>query len=170
MKALSWYLIPDLICDTVYEIPFSHYYEKGVRAVAFDIDNTLVPYDTPVPDERLTSFLLSVKEMGFSVALVSNNTPERVRRFNETLGFLAVPDSHKPLPRALRPVMEAFGVQGNEFLMVGDQLLTDVLAARSAGAFAVTVPPIKKVESAFFRFKRWLEKPFVRAYYKKKGR
>ena len=168
MKTLSDFLIPDLICQTVKELPFADFAAKGVTVLAFDIDNTLVSYDTPVPHEELVSFLLSLKESGFSVALVSNNTPERVATFNEKLGFFTVPDAHKPLRRALVPVLEHFQVDAKKVLLVGDQLLTDVLTARIHGAFAVTVPPIKKVETAFFRFKRVLEKPFIRIYYKRK--
>ena len=162
-------LIPDLICNSVYEIPFSDFYEKGIRALAFDIDNTLVSYDTPEPDERLSAFLFSLRDMGFSVAFISNNVPERVERFNASLGFTALPDSHKPLTGGLKRVMRQFRVKKGELLMVGDQLLTDALCARLAGVSVVTVPPIQPVENRFFRFKRKIEKPFIRAYYKKHG-
>ncbi len=168
MRTLSSFLIPDLICQKVQEIPFALFAEKGVRVIAFDIDNTLVSYDTPKPDAELVSFLRALEEKGFALALVSNNTPERVACFNESLGFFTVPDAHKPLRRALCPVLERFQATPKEVLLVGDQLLTDVLTARIHGAFAVTVPPIKKVETAFFRFKRVLEKPFIRLYYKRK--
>jgi len=162
-------LIPDLICKTVYQIPFSEYYEKGIRALAFDIDNTLVSYDTPEPDEKLISFLFSLRDKGFSIAFVSNNDSSRVERFNASLGFFALADSHKPLPGGLKQVMRKFGAKKSEFLMVGDQLLTDCLCARLAGVSVVTVPPIQPVENRFFRFKRWIEKPFIRSYYKKHG-
>lgn len=162
-------LIPDLICDTVYDIPFSDYYEKGIRAIAFDIDNTLVSYDTPEPDEKLAAFLFSLRDMGFSVAFVSNNSAERVERFNASLGFFALSDAHKPLPGGLKKVMKSFSVTKKEFLMVGDQLLTDALCARLTGVSVVTVPPIQPVENRFFRFKRRIEKPFIRAYDKKHG-
>ena len=164
MKSLSHYLIPDRMYDTVYSIPFSEFYEKGIRVIVFDIDNTLVPYSILVPDERIKNFLFSVREMGFEIAFVSNNTPQRVETFNEPLGFFAVPDAHKPEKRALSPVLAHFGVTPSQLLFVGDQLLTDVLSARVHGAMAVTVSPIEKVESRFFRFKRFLEKPFIRAY------
>lgn len=162
-------LIPDLICDTVYEIPFSDYYKKGVRAIAFDIDNTLASYDTPEPDEKLSAFLFALRDTGFSIAFVSNNDAARVERFNASLGFFALSDSHKPLTLGLKRVMREFSVKKNEFLMVGDQLLTDCLCARLAGVSVVTVPPIQPVENRFFRFKRKIEKPFIRAYYKKQG-
>ena len=162
-------LIPDLICEKVYDIPFSDFYEKGFRALAFDIDNTLASYDTPEPGERLTAFLLSLRDMGFSIAFVSNNDAARVDRFNASLGFFALPNAHKPRTGCLKKVMKEFGIKKTELLMVGDQLLTDALCARLAGVAVVTVSPIQPVENRFFRFKRWIEKPFIRAYHKKHG-
>lgn len=167
---MKHFLIPDLICETVYRIPFSECYEKGIRAIAFDIDNTLASYDTPEPDEKLKDFLFSLRDTGFSIAFVSNNDDARVNRFNASLGFFALPDSHKPLTGGLKRVMKEFGVEKKELLMVGDQLLTDCLCARLAGVSVVTVPPIQPVENRFFRFKRSIEKPFIRAYYKKRGK
>ena len=170
MKSLSHYLIPDRMYDTVYSIPFSEYYERGVRVIVFDIDNTLAPYSVTAPDEKIKNFLFSVRDMGFEIAFVSNNSPQRVETFNESLGFFAVPDAHKPEKRALAPVLAHFGVAPEKTLFVGDQLLTDVLSARVHGAQAVTVSPIEKVESRFFRFKRLLEKPFIRAYRRREER
>lgn len=167
MKSPSSYLIPDLMCETVFEIPFESFLEKGVKLVVFDIDNTLVPYDVAEPYEDLEKFLFSLKEKGVDLAFVSNNTPERVKIFNRSFGFFATPDAHKPLRRALLPAIRHFGVLPSEVLLVGDQLLTDVLTARSWGAFAVAVSPIKKVENRFFRLKRKIEVPFVRAYHKR---
>ncbi len=160
-------LIPDLICDRVENIPFDRFFSQGVKAVVFDIDNTLVSYETPEPDERIVSFLQGFAEKSVMLALVSNNTPERVKRFNKNLGLFAIPDAHKPLRRALAPVFERFPIQPEELLLVGDQLLTDVLCAKGWGAKAVVVSPIKKRENLFFRFKRLLEKPFIGIYYRR---
>ncbi len=160
-------LIPDLICEKVSRIPFDSFFAQGVKMVVFDIDNTLVSYETPEPSAALISFLKDFEKKGIPVALVSNNSPERVSRFNETLGFFTVPDAHKPLRRALAPIFENFGVLPEELLLVGDQLLTDVLCAKSWGARAAVVSPVKKRENLFFRFKRLLEKPFVAIYYRR---
>lgn len=167
MKSLSDYLVPDLMCRTVYDIPFQRFEEKGLRLVIFDIDNTLVSYETPEPDEKLKSFLRDFSRRGVEVALVSNNSPERVERFNGDLGFFAVPDAHKPSKNALEPVMKHFSIPKEEILFVGDQLLTDAWTARLWGLRAVVVEPIQKRENLFFRFKRMLEKPFVHIYRKR---
>ena len=53
---------------------------------------------------------------------------------------------------------------------LGDQLLTDTLAVHRLGLISIIVPPIKDKRTPFFRFKRWLEKPFIKKYYKRKAK
>lgn len=161
-------LIPDRIYDSVRAIPSVFFEEEGIRLIIFDIDNTLVPYDVPVPDKDLRELLLSFEKRGIKVSFVSNNSPERVEGFNESLGFFTVPDAHKPLKKSLSPIFLHFrDIKREETVLIGDQLLTDVLAARLNGVKAVAVKPIKDKENLFFRFKRMLEKPFIRSFYKR---
>ena len=161
------YFTPDDILPDVYAVTPTKCAEAGVRAVVFDIDNTLAPYEVPEPDEKLAAFLHSFSEAGIRVALVSNNKPERVERFNRALGLFAQADAHKPNKGALSSVLAYFApLSGREILFVGDQLFTDVLTARKNGVRAVTVPPIQPRENFFFRCKRALEKPFVRRFYR----
>ena len=47
---------------------------------------------------------------------------------------------------------------------MGDQIFTDVLAARLAGVRAALVPPIKDKTDLFTKFKRLLEKPILKKY------
>ena len=54
-----------------------------------------------------------------------------------------------------------------EAILMGDQVFTDVWAARNAGIRAILVPPIKDKRDLFTRFKRLLEKPFLKKYDKK---
>ena len=136
----------------------------GVRAVLSDLDNTLAPYEMPEPDERIRAWIASLREAGIALALVSNNHADRVERFNRTLGLPVFPDVGKPKRKGLRRAMAALGVDANETAMLGDQLLTDVLAGSRLGCLTLLVPPIKDKTTAFFRFKRALEKPFLRRY------
>ena len=49
---------------------------------------------------------------------------------------------------------------------LGDQLLTDTLAVHRLDMISIIVPPINDKKTLFFRFKRWLERPFMRRYRK----
>lgn len=171
MRRFSHFLIPDLVCESVYDIPEEYLIKRGIKVLLFDIDNTLAPYDAPEPDEKLKTFLFGLREKGYGIALVSNNTSERVERFNRTLGFFTVSDVHKPKKSSLFKALEHFaGVRKKHIAFVGDQLLTDAVAARRNGVRTIIVHPIKKKENLFFRFKRAIEKPFMSAYFRIKER
>ena len=104
---------------------------------------------------------------GIRVSLVSNNHRERVELFNRTIGLPVYPDAHKPLRRTVRRALDALGVSPSEAAFMGDQLFTDVLAGKNLGMRAYTVPPIRDKRDPFTRFKRLLERPFMRAYRKR---
>ena len=156
---------------------FGHYYEItpafltsiGVRALLIDIDNTLAPYEQPEPDDRIRAWFKALQENGIKAALVSNNHRERVEEFNRTLGLLAFWDSGKPKKNTLLLAMKILGVTKEETAMLGDQLLTDSYAGRHIGLPTLIVPPIKDKTNLFFRFKRVLERPFIRKYAKLNG-
>ncbi len=141
----------------------------GVRALLIDIDNTLAPYEQPDPDDHIRSWFDALHQNGIKTALVSNNHAPRVERFNAELGLDAYPDSGKPKKKTLLLAMERLGVAKSETAVLGDQLLTDAYAGKHIGLPAIIVPPIKDKTNAFFRFKRWCERPFIRKYAEENG-
>lgn len=134
-----------------------------------DIDNTLAPYEMPVPDERIKAWIRELEDNGIRIALISNNSKERVETFNASLGLAAYPDSKKPSKKRLSAALDELGAERESCAVLGDQLFTDVLAARNLGVRAIVVPPIKDKKTLLFRFKRALEKPIMKRYIKKYG-
>ncbi len=165
------YFTPDRMEQDIYCYPPSFFKERGVGRVIFDIDNTIAAYDSPKPTEKALAYITALRECGIDVMLVSNNSPERVRIFNEGVGLFAVADAHKPSPKGLFTCLEqSSGGGGAAF--VGDQIFTDCLAARRANMQCFLVEPIQPKENLFFKLKRLGEKPFRRRYKKllKKGK
>ena len=162
-------LMPDYMFRTFDEVTPEFLSALGARAVLADIDNTLAPYEQPEPDERIQGWIASLARAGIKVAFVSNNNAERVELFNRTLGVPAYPKSGKPFKKNLRKAMTAVGGTRETTVVLGDQLLTDALAGHNLGVRCIIVPPIRDKKSGFFRFKRWLERPFVRRFKKRNG-
>ncbi len=158
------YLIPDRMVDTYKNITPEYLKSRGIKLLICDIDNTLVTYDDPVPTESLTDWFELMKRAEITVAFVSNNHAERVERFNEKLGYIAFADAHKPFIGKIKKVMKKTGISSETTALLGDQLLTDAAAAKLAGLHCMIVPPIKDKKSLFFRFKRAIEKPYVKKY------
>ena len=167
MKKLS--LIPDLMLDNIYEITPEFLKEKRIRGIVFDIDNTLVPYGIAQPDDVLTKFLKKISDSVSAVGFVSNNNEERVKLFNNNLGYFASHKASKPSPKCINAFINHFGLKQEQVLLVGDQLFTDCLAAHLAGIKCIIVKPIEPDTGWFFRFKRFLEKPFIKVYKNRKN-
>ena len=162
-------LLPDYMFRTFDEITPAFLTSLGVKAILADIDNTLAPYEQPEPDERIKGWIASLAEAGIGIAFVSNNDWERVNRFNATLGVPAYAKSGKPFKKNLINAMKDLGGTLETTVMLGDQLLTDALAGHNLGVKCLIVPPIRDKKNAFFRFKRWLEKPVVKKFKKRHG-
>ncbi len=164
-------LMPDEILDSFRALTPEKLHKKNIKALILDIDNTLVTYDDPDPTEEVEKWLLSMKNSGIKLAFVSNNSdPARVERFNKKFGFYATSKSKKPLSVGFNRALGNLEVKGSEAASLGDQIFTDVWGAKNVGAYAYLVPPIKDKTTLFFKFKRMLEKPLIKKYYKKKAK
>ena len=161
-------LQPTVKYDTIYDIDTAAMSEKGIRAFFFDIDNTLEPYSTPEPGEKLSGWIADLIASGFKAGILSNAKRARIEKF--VSGFpkefrdevLFVCDAGKPLKKGFRKLCAAAGLEPGQAAMVGDQLFTDILGGNRSGLTTVLVTPIDpSIEPPFVRFKRIFERPFL---------
>lgn len=162
-------LKPFAMFRTFAEVTPEYLQALGVRAVLADIDNTLAPYEQAVPDERILGWVASLRAAGIELAFISNNDRARVETFNASIGAPAYPKAGKPGGKCIRLAMSDLHVTPAETVFLGDQLLTDALAANFQGIRPLIVPPIKDKTTLFFRFKRLCERPTVRSFKRKHG-
>ena len=57
---------PNEYYDSTYHIDFHAFYDKGYRAVLFDVDNTLVEHDAPA-NARAKALIQKLKDMGYKI-------------------------------------------------------------------------------------------------------
>ncbi len=162
--------VPDRIFDKFDDITPEYLNGIGIKAVITDIDNTLAPYEVEEPTDRIADWIRSLISSGIKVALISNNGAGRVERFNRSLGLPAYPDAGKPKSKYFLAAMKELGAAPEETLVLGDQIFTDVFAGKRVGARTFFVPPIRDKKTLFFRFKRFMERPFIKKYYKEAGK
>lgn len=161
---MKFSLVPDYIFDKFNDLTPQFLSDLGIKAVLLDIDNTLEPYENALPGDHVKKWLSELAAQGIKCAFVSNNGKERVELFNSVLNLPAYYKAGKPFKKNLIKAMFSLGADKNTTIMVGDQILTDVWAARNAGIRAVVVPPINDKRDIFTRFKRVLERPFLKKY------
>ena len=160
-------LLPDKIFNTFDEITVEFLMQNGIVALILDVDNTLIPYEEEVPRPKVLAWLKELDEAGIKVSFVTNNHEKRLLRFNESLGRPAFSDSFKPFRKNMRKAIKAMGSTVENTANIGDQIFTDTWAGKRMGIRTYLVCPIKDKRDLFTRFKRWMEKPILRKYYKK---
>lgn len=163
-------LKPDFTFGAYIEVTPEFLSEQKIKALLIDIDNTLAPYEQAEPDEKLFEWVSSLEKAGVKAALISNNKAERVELFNKDLKLPAYPDAHKPCRKTLLTAIEALGADIEHTAVMGDQLFTDAYGGKRIGTKAIIVPPIKDKKTLFFRFKRMLERPIMKSYYREKNK
>ncbi|KIL37197.1 hypothetical protein SD71_00175 [Cohnella kolymensis] len=162
-------LLPDQIVNTIFDIDLVELKNSGVTGIITDLDNTLVSAKTPLATPELVGWLDLLKDNGFKVVILSNNNLTRVSRFAEPLGIPFIPAARKPAGRSFHRALQLMGLPPEQAVVVGDQMLTDVLGGHRAGLHAILVTPIALGEEGFMtRFNRRIEK-IVLARLRKKG-
>ncbi len=159
---------PDYYVDSAYEISYSRLYEKGIRGVIFDVDNTLVPHDQPA-DIRAKNLFEEFHHMGMETCLLSNNKEPRVATFARCVGSKYIYKGGKPSVKGYVRAMKLMGTDRETTIFVGDQLFTDVYGANRAGISSYLVKPIHPKEEIQIVLKRYLER-VVLYFYKRSKR
>ncbi|QJD83701.1 YqeG family HAD IIIA-type phosphatase [Cohnella herbarum] len=142
-------LLPDQIVNTVFDIDLDELKTRGVRGIITDLDNTLVGAKTPLATPQLVGWLDIVKERGFKVVILSNNNKTRVGKFADPLGIPFIPAARKPAGAAFRRALSLLKLDPGHTVVIGDQMLTDVLGGRRAGLHTILVTPIAPSEEGW---------------------
>ena len=139
---------------------------EGIKGIIFDIDNTLVPFDVAEPNEEIVNFFNKLQEEGFKITLVSNNTKDRVIKFNKKLKVFALHEAQKPLGKSFRKALHLMACKKEEAVIVGDQIFTDVYGGNLVGIQTILVQPVSDRDEWKTKIKRGIEKRVIRSYEK----
>ncbi|MCR1897969.1 YqeG family HAD IIIA-type phosphatase [Irregularibacter muris] len=155
-------LKPNMMLDSIFQLDFQDLKSRNIKGLLVDLDNTLVEWDKKKADERLIQWFYQVKEEGFSICIISNNTEDRVVEFKEDLDLPAIHKALKPLTRAFRKGVKILGLKKEQVAVIGDQIFTDVLGGNRAGLFTILVKPIGNQEFWWTTFVRRIEKRLLK--------
>ena len=154
---------PFRIVPSVTAISLAGLKSEGVRGIIVDLDNTLVGWKLLEPAPEVAAWIKSALDGGFAVAIVSNNERAWVRSMASGLGVLTfVHGALKPLPFGIFRAVKQLRVRRSETIVIGDQLFTDVMAAKLLGIRAILTDPIVVKEHRVMNFVRKIEKYMLR--------
>ncbi|UUZ85450.1 YqeG family HAD IIIA-type phosphatase [Paenibacillus sp. P26] len=152
-------LIPRLQVNTIFDIDLNGLWKQGYRGIITDLDNTLVGAKAPLATPELIDWLKVVGQIGFQVVIVSNNREARVTAFAEPLSLPFIYRARKPTNVSFRKALHMMELKPEQTVVIGDQMLTDVLGGNRMGLFTILVKPISLADEGFFtKVNRRLEK------------
>lgn len=159
-------LYPNYYIRSIFDLSIPKLKKEGIKGIIFDIDNTLVPYDIAEPTEEIIHFFNQLKEAGMSITLMSNNTEDRVLKFNKKLKVLTLHKANKPLTKSYKKALQMMHCTKDEAIIVGDQIFTDIYGGNCMGIETYLVKPISEKDEWPTKIKRGLERKVIKSYQK----
>ena len=157
---------PTMYKKNIFEINYDKLKEMGITCLIFDLDNTLGLIDQkkcPTEAKKLIKEL----QKDFLVLISSNNTKDRLEPYLKELGIGGVSLSMKPSTRGLRKIKRDYKLKKKEMVMIGDQLVTDVLSGRNFKIMTILVDPLGKKDLKITGLNRAIEDKIIKKYMKK---
>ncbi|MFL2028046.1 YqeG family HAD IIIA-type phosphatase [Loigolactobacillus zhaoyuanensis] len=136
--------------------------EQGIKAILTDLDNTLIAWDNPTGTAELHAWIKQMQASGIPVVVVSNNKATRIKRAVSSMGLPFIARALKPLSIGIRRAKVQLNLSSQELVMVGDQLLTDMIAANHSHVRTILVRPLIETDAWNTRINRFFEKFLMR--------
>jgi uncharacterized protein len=168
MKLLKHFL-PDQHVKSIFDIQPESLKEKGVKGIITDLDNTLVEWDRPNATPKLIEWFDNMRKNEILVTIVSNNNENRVKSFSDPLQIPFIFQARKPMSRAFNKALKQMGLRKEETVVIGDQLLTDVLGGNRSGFHTILVVPVAKTDGFVTKFNRKVERRIL-DWFRKQGK
>jgi HAD superfamily phosphatase (TIGR01668 family) len=127
--ALYKKFIPSLFYRSIFEIDYEYLKLEGITTLFFDLDNTIIPNNVKVIDDKSKLLFEKLKE-DFKILILSNNTKERVAYAVGDLDFIYL--ASKPLTKWIKKALIKTNSNANQTASIGDQLFTDIFGSYRA--------------------------------------
>ncbi len=141
--------VPDEVVRSVEEIDLDALAARSFAGMVIDVDNTLLAHGTFEVEPARLEWMRRATER-FSVCLLSNSIlGKRVRWLRELLevpGISVWSWNRKPFSGGFRRALALTGTAPERTVMIGDQLLSDILGGNRAGLHTILVMPIHPTE------------------------
>ena len=157
---------PKMYQKDIYSINYNKLRKLNIKCLLFDLDNTLFPYTSEVPDRKVKELFAKLED-SFKVIIMSNSNKKRLRPFKEQLNVDVAYSSKKPFKKKYKKILSVYNFKDTEIACIGDQLITDIFGANRMGFTSILVNPIGPIEPIWTKFNRFFESKIYRSFLKK---
>ena len=132
------YYIPSMYLKDIYQIPVKTLKQKGVKALVFDLDNTIARTDEKIPNSKVINYFETLKK-DFTLFILS-----------------------KPNTQNMKRLLKENNLNKEDIILIGDQYMTDMLLAKKLKLNTILVDPISNNEFKITSINRFLEKKILK--------
>lgn len=161
LKLMLRLFLPGEYVKSVFDISPKALKESGIKGIITDLDNTLVEWDRPNATPQLLEWFKEVKDQGMKITIVSNNNERRVKAFSDPHQIPFIYRAKKPMGNAFLKAVKNMNLKKEEVVVIGDQLLTDVLGGNRSGFHTILVVPVASTDGLFTKINRKIERKIM---------
>lgn len=149
---------PSIYNKNILNINYEKLKEKGIKLLIFDLDNTIISYETNELDKEVIHLFKKLKK-DFKIVVLSNTTNStKIKKICSILDINYIKFACKPLFFGFYKIKKMYNISYNNMCMIGDQILTDIYGANNLGINSCLIEKISNVEGRYTKFKRKIEK------------
>ena len=111
--------LPDMYVKNVFDIDYKKLKKSKIKCLIFSLDNTIAAINESVPSKRIKELIEYLKESGFKVIIVSNNSKKRVEPFKEQLNVDSAFLSRKPSSKKYVKILELYNFKAYNIAVIG---------------------------------------------------
>ena len=157
---------PNVYKKNIFEIDYKKLKEEGIRCLVFDLDNTLGLISHKRCPQK-TKITLRKLRKDFIIVICSNNNRKRLKPYLDELNIDGIARSMKPSILGLFIIKRKYRLRKEEMCIIGDQMLTDVLAGNRFHIKTILVDPLGNKDLKITSLNRKIENLVMKAYAKK---
>lgn len=160
-------LLPKLIAGELTDLTPEILKTYRIRLLMLDFDNTIVPYTTSIPTEKMDRWLREMNKSDIQLCVVSNSRKERVKFFCAQYGIGCITHANKPFTKGINECLARYDIPAAEAALAGDQIYTDTFGANNAGVMPILVKAIDN-HNIWLKLRHVAELPFIFAARKRR--
>jgi len=158
-------IIPDIYVRSIFDISYHSLKKQNIKCLIFDLDNTLALLDEEKCPRRVEELIKDLKK-DFQVFIITNSVSKRANPYRDALSIEVISMAMKPFTKGLRVIKNKYGFKKEEMIMIGDQLMTDILSGVKFGIKTILVDPIGVKDLKITKLNRVIEKRLINKYKK----
>jgi uncharacterized protein len=159
--------VPAHAVNTLVDIDLKKLWDGGKRLIMLDVDHTIVKWKAEEFAEPVLQWIAEAKKLGFDLCIISNTRrPARLGRLSKILEIETVKGKFKPSAEMFHLALAKFNRKPEEAVMIGDQMMTDILGANRAGINAIWVKKMDGKEFVGTKVNRFVERILRSVIYK----